>query len=1044
MSWKKYGGLNELESFNYITTKNIVTDNLTLRNEYVGIFSINGDLVVSNVSTHKGLVHFKEDVDFSKSLSISGDVKIYGNTYQYKPLYFVGISGQGFNRNDSSGMYLVGDTSGIGINKMMPNSTLDIYGTRVESLNVYSDQSSNRNILSRNNQNAGIILNTNTDAAYIEFYHTDISINSSNYSRHGGGTIRYEPSGILTLDTSTNIHLLSTVSVSNRNDGLVSHVNGETLVVYDISSGIYLSSNYDNSACYTGTALSLIASDLSSITFLKITNKDGSKGWGWGAGTYPNDTSRSMATMGWTDICKNYIPNQTIVSGNSSIHNRSTIGINTYSPITEKYIMDINGPIRLSHNEVHLVGDISFEILSMSFSKRPNQQNYGIAVGSFKDVNLNSAFAAANSSYSFYSAYTMDGGKRWYISSKIEITTANVIYDIELRVYMYDISYAFLSSKNGIYLYSDNQGQTWKRFGASSEINYGSNTLKDTVNYVTKINDGNNLIRTYICFNDSNSKQIITIDCSGDAQGNPTNIFSNNSDNFYDVSLSIINACHGSESYFYIAGNGIQSFDILSGGFIPMRTDVYSSSNILYRCIKTFDGIFTIAAGDNIISYTTNSGLIWTDYSGSVVHDISFHDICIYDASNIIIVGNDSLNAGKIIFSTDSANTWNLLTTEMVNSMGGNSSDIFKYKITSISIQPDLSNAFIITSSVTSYTTAIPGKSNIYCLYFSSLFNRQIQPALLDISGNMVVSGDVHINEDGRICTTNDTFYILDQCANTIYFGRDASNIHIGQSISGGTTYIQHGLDVSDNARIGKVVYTNSIQQTWTDMSLYIGTSLPGKSIIIGGSLDKVIITGEVEANNIKNLEVQNPRIYLNIDNPFPNSSAYSGIYIFDNSNVSAGYIRVSGGGTMTDNLGATSYIFKAPGGPNVVQFDISSMTIDTLANENVVMKLKRSIYSDSSYSMVASSLDISNIFIKNIARAQDITNNTQTISTNLGISGNLFINKDVSGITNTALDVSGNVIVSKLGIGTLVVNPTYNLEVSGNISQSTGWIHQF
>lgn len=1030
MSWKKYGGVDQLDSFNYITTQNVVTANLTLKNKYVGVFDICGDLIVSNTSTHNGIANFEDDVNITKKL------KVTGNTYQYKPLYFVGSKGEGFNRNDSSGMYLLGDMSGIGINKIAPQSTLDIYGTLVESLNVYSNQSSNRNILSRNNQDSGIILNTEINAAYIEFYHLDISINSSNYSRHGGGTIRYEPSGILSLDTSTNIHLLSTVSVSNRNDGLVNHVNGETLVVYDISTGIYLSSIYDNSACYTGTALSLIASDLSSITFLKITNKDGSKGWGWGAGTYPNDTSRSMATMGWTDINKNYIPNQTIVSGNSSIHNRSTIGINTYSPITEKYIMDINGPIRLSHNEVHLVGDISFEILSMSFSKRPNQQNYGVAVGSFKQVDI-----ANVNSYSFYSAYTTDGGKRWYIGTIINIDTANIVYNTELRVYMYDISYTFLSSKNGIYFYSDDQGKTWKIFNAFTII-FGTNDL--TVNYITKINNEDK-IRTYICYN--SIRKIIYIDCNSDANGNPTNDFFNDVDSTYNVQLSVINSCHGSDSYFYIAGNGIQSFNITENGDLNSNNNVHSSTST-YRCIKTFDGIFTIAAGNNIISYTKNSGTTWTNYTDeSVVRDISFHDICIYDEYNIIIVGNNSSNAGKIIFSTDGANTWNSLTEEMVNSMG-NSADIFKYKITSISVQPDISNAFIITSSVTSYTSVIPGKSNIYCLYFSSLFNRKIQPALLDISGNMVVSGDVHINEDGRICTTNDTFYILDQSANTIYFGRDASNIHIGQSISGGTTYIRHGLDVSGDARIRNVLYTNDIRQNNTIANINIGTnsttSATGKTINIGNINDTIVITGTVQANNVKNLEVENRQIFLNVSNDesLRPSSEYSGIYIDNKGEKGAGYIQVSG---KTGDLGMTSYIFKAPGGDNRVQFDISSMVIDD-PNENVVMKLKKSASTelDFSYSMVASSLDISNIFIKNIARDEDIINNTQIISTNLGISGNLFIQKNLNGISNTSLDVSGNVIMSKLGIGTSGVNSTYNLEVSGNISQPIGWIHQF
>ena len=181
----------------------------------------------------------------------------------------------------------------------------------------------------------------------------------------------------------------------------------------------------------------------------------------------------------------------------------------------------------------------------------------------------------------------------------------------------------------------------------------------------------------------------------------------------------------------------------------------------------------------------------------------------------------------------------------------------------------------------------------------------------------------------------------------------------------------------------------------------------------------------------------------INFGNPNNQSSTGAGIYITDSGYAYSGYIRVSNNGYQ--NKDRTAYIIKAPGSTNVLHFDVSSMVIDnTTKNENVVMKLKSSSYSDSSYSMVASSLDISNIFIKDIARSDDLKNNTQKVSTNIGISGNLFINKDFTGISNTALDVSGNVIMSKLGIGTPTVNSNYYLEVSGNMTQNNGWIHQF
>jgi hypothetical protein len=46
-SWKKYGGTEQLESFNTITTKTLVADYLSLKNPYQGEFTISGDLIVN-------------------------------------------------------------------------------------------------------------------------------------------------------------------------------------------------------------------------------------------------------------------------------------------------------------------------------------------------------------------------------------------------------------------------------------------------------------------------------------------------------------------------------------------------------------------------------------------------------------------------------------------------------------------------------------------------------------------------------------------------------------------------------------------------------------------------------------------------------------------------------------------------------------------------------------------------------------------------------------------------------------------------------------
>jgi len=50
-SWKKFGGINNLEKSNNITTNSLSADYFTLNNAYVGYFSICGELSVSQ-NTH--------------------------------------------------------------------------------------------------------------------------------------------------------------------------------------------------------------------------------------------------------------------------------------------------------------------------------------------------------------------------------------------------------------------------------------------------------------------------------------------------------------------------------------------------------------------------------------------------------------------------------------------------------------------------------------------------------------------------------------------------------------------------------------------------------------------------------------------------------------------------------------------------------------------------------------------------------------------------------------------------------------------------------
>ena len=283
-SWKKYGGINNYDNLSNINVNSLVANNISLRNPYQGIFTICGELIVSNNVYFNndlyinGKVFTDEQVQFFSNLTVTGNTDICsnlyvrGNSYIYNPLYLVGNKGQNLNLNTGIGTtFFIGDVSGVGLNKYHPESALDIYGDASAVLNVFSNTDYNRNILARNKAKYGVVLSTDLSHSYIDFYSSDYAINSSLDKGQGGGRIRYDPSGVLVFDVSNNLRMLSNMSISNRRDLLSTHVNAETLVIYDNSNNVFRPDIYTNQKIYNGTALSLISSDNSANTFLRIT-----------------------------------------------------------------------------------------------------------------------------------------------------------------------------------------------------------------------------------------------------------------------------------------------------------------------------------------------------------------------------------------------------------------------------------------------------------------------------------------------------------------------------------------------------------------------------------------------------------------------------------------------------------------------------------------------------------------------------------------------------------------------------------------------------
>jgi hypothetical protein len=457
-NWKKYGGTDKLENNNNLSVNSLIADTLTLRTAYKGKLDVQGELNVfgsaiisGDLQAQNGLIKNDlsanriavNEVDVSGNLTVrNGNVQINNNltvngTVKAKDKLYLGTSNNTYLFSDSSG--------NIGVNKTNPIATFDISSSQPLAFNVgTSSQETIYSIPLQNSNNRGVVLKANTQSTTISFFN-DSSISANNYDS-ANGTITYSTGGIMTFDVSDNTKILSKLSVSNRNND-ASHILQETAVIYDVSSGQYLQNIYNNPSQTTGNALSIVANDSGSNTFMNIITPN-KQGLSIGGGVYVNDTSRSMGTIGMKDSSGNYTPSLNIVSGKSNIRNKTTIGINTHAPTTESYIVDLNGPVNLKNGELTLIKQEDFEIRALGVGKQNTR--YAVAIGS-----------PYSSSQKHKILYTQDGGENWkenYDLSSESISTQQNNGKLNLNdSYVYDSSFAVICGEYGYIYYIVNE-----------------------------------------------------------------------------------------------------------------------------------------------------------------------------------------------------------------------------------------------------------------------------------------------------------------------------------------------------------------------------------------------------------------------------------------------------------------------------------------------------------------------------------------------------------------------------------------------------------
>ena len=735
MSWKKYGGLNQLEKMNNITVNSIVTDTFTVR-KFANEMKVAGIDVTGNVNIN-GFLFVVLDI-CGNNLDISNNITLNGqlNLDKHNQVFFNAFT------DSENNFYL-------GLNKDNPEATLDISSNSIQSLYVSTDKIQNKNILARTRDDNGILFFVDQSQSSMYFYNSDDASGVSNINNVPGLSLDYFKNGkVLKIQQIEDTQILSKLIVSNRGDD--THIFNETAIIYDISQNAFNESVYNDNTIKYGNALSLISNDNSSNTIMNIAtpNKTGLNLYG---GANPSNLKKGMATL--DVISEEFISNRNpalmVVDGNKKVQHPKTIGINTYKPEYDKYVLDMNGSMSLTNNNLKIISEPSLEIFNISYNK--NDLSHSIASGS--------SFSSTSMNYKVL--YTNDGGENWNLSNSIVSDTfnsgLNPVFNFK-SIYVLDNSNSLISTEQGGFLfYSKNGGKDYNSLQKGITDNKGI--------YIVPILDS-----SYVNVYQANLNSIDKFSFNFD-DGSYTNL----SVKIPDPNISNIISLDGHNNFIYVAGddgtNGIiKRFDI-SNNIYDLSHNI---TNKKYKKIRVYNKDTAIALGNSLISFTID-GTSWKDISNV---ECSFNDVFILDSSRAIAVGDKS----QMYFAKDGFDaSWTLLDESYLNSSG--------LAFQSLDASSNISNVYMsdsdnitISSVKTKFKQTDPkndGKTNLIKMFLPDTLNRT-NNSNLDMFGNIDISGDIIFNDKGKIRSTDAEFNIVNESVKTINIGYESEKLNIG------------------------------------------------------------------------------------------------------------------------------------------------------------------------------------------------------------------------------------------------------------------------
>jgi len=756
MSFRKYGGTNKLEKNNNITVHSIVADTFTIRDAFLSVFTIEGDLQIGGNGIISNNLTVSQQIN-ATTLDISLNATIDGYLYLDK----------------AKDVFLKGDTHQmIGINKSTPTATLDISSNKVQAFNLKTSAANNRNIIARNLTNNGIAVTARgTSESGIQFYSANTG--TIDVSNAQGAIIKYSNTdSLLTIDsTGGDVKVTSKMIITDNTTNGNTHTSfGETVLIYDKDNGanqpVFFNEAYGNTSVKTGSALTVQSINNASNTFVNIVTPN-SLGIQIGGGSYPKDPTRSMGVIDVYNpsIDTDATPSMILVSGDSVTKFNSTTGFNTFQPKYNNYAVDINGPLHLNNGEVKKTIDTTMRITQLyNFGS-----SYGIAIG---------GQGLVDGSIRYFTYTTNNGGKSWTRNNALTSTDVNSSIESGAQtyksVYSYSATRTIIGGTGSSLWVTDNGATNWYQLfitGGILTINaiYTPSGISENFVYIGgDTGSGNATIRYgYI--------ESFTHVYTG-LTGNPTATRYRYTDVSYNYPITngIISDFSGSgQNFLVVGGNKIMKFDLgVSKMVLTFVSEYTNPGAVTYLAIRLADANNAVAVGGNVISYTKNGGTTWTTANIASLSGKTFNDVFLDGSMNAIVVGNN----GYIYSSNDGYYTWKLVDEDALNASGvGSRITDSTNDITSV-FMPD-SSTIILSIVKNNDSNALAAK--LYYLNMPNIFNNK-QNFLFDVSGCMRMSGDLIFSEGGEIISKDTTFNFVTKNVATLNAATNALAINMG------------------------------------------------------------------------------------------------------------------------------------------------------------------------------------------------------------------------------------------------------------------------